>query len=73
MLLDNSQIYFLKGYICNINFDHELHGAEMALRMIGVKSSQIDELFSAKLAELKERKHYRKGNKKCSAKNFKKD
>lgn len=64
MLLTSEQFNYLKGYVCNINFDHEIYGVQKTLKMIGVDANQIDELLNEKLLDIKQRKHYNKGMKK---------
>ena len=73
MELTKEQFDNLKGYICNINFDHEIYGVQKTLKMIGVDTSQVDALLSEKLVAMEERKHYNKGLKKKKRRYIKHD
>lgn len=64
MKLDKEQFTKLKGYICNINFDHELYGVEKTVKLLGIESIELNEIISKKTVHMKERKHYNRLNNK---------
>lgn len=69
MELSKGQLILLKGYICNINFTHELYGVEKTLKLLGVEPLQIKALCESKSIELQNRKHYKRGKKEYNCQN----
>lgn len=63
MELNKGQLDMLRGYICNINFTHELYGVEKTLKLLSVEPLQIKALCESKSIELQNRKHYKKRKK----------
>ena len=51
MELNKEQLTKLKGYICNINFDHELYGVEKTVKLLGIESAELDEIITNKTIE----------------------
>ena len=64
MELNKEQLTKLKGYICNINFDHELYGVEKTVKLLGIESAELNEIITNKTIDMKTRKHYNRLNNK---------